>query len=172
MQYNIHPIFVHFPIALLFIYSLIKIIPVEKWFSKFKWSDIRKIILLIGVAGAFIGLATGEVAEHIVRPNHQLVEAHSSFATAATWLYAILLLGEIASYINTHYPTWAEKNQTRKKILFFLETTLSKGFFPILLALLALIAIVITGILGGAMVYGTSADPFAGIILNLLGITL
>jgi hypothetical protein len=41
MNYNIHPLLVHFPVAFLAIYSLIKIIPVSKWFPHISWKHIE-----------------------------------------------------------------------------------------------------------------------------------
>ena len=94
MSYNLHPLFVHFPIALLFLYSFIKIIPLKKWWPQ----------------------------------------------------------GEIISLV---IPS--KKNLTHPIL---------SGF----LALVGLVAIVVTGLLGGVMVYGPTADPAAGIVLRLLGL--
>ena len=58
MTYNIHPLFVHFPIAFLFIYSLIKIVPVKKWLPKVSWKDIERVLLVVGVLGAFAALSS------------------------------------------------------------------------------------------------------------------
>jgi hypothetical protein len=45
------------------------------------------------------------------------------------------------------------------------EKTLSK-----VLAFLGLVSITITGMLGGVMVYGVTADPLAPMVLKLLGL--
>lgn len=174
MTYNLHPIFVHFPIALLFLYSLVKIIPLQKWIPKVNWKDTERVLLVVGFLGAFLALATGETAEHLVHPDHQLVEMHSTFASLATFLYGLLLAGKIAFVLNhsekvksffTTYPIV-------QKILSFIEKFLNHRKFTIFLALIALITIIIAGLLGGAIVYGTTADPLAKIILPLLGINL
>ena len=99
-MYNIHPLLVHFPIALLFLYSVIKILPFKRWFPKIAWRDIERVLLLVGVLGAFAALATGDTAEHLVHPNRQLVDAHSTFGAVATWIYGALLVGEFAAVIN------------------------------------------------------------------------
>lgn len=39
-----------------------------------------------------------------------------------------------------------------------------------LLAVVGLFAITITGVLGGSIVYGTTADPLAPIVLKMLGL--
>ncbi len=171
MLYNIHPLFVHFPIALLFIYSIIKIIPFKKWFPNVSWKHIERALLLVGVLGAFAALMTGETAEQLTKPNHNLVEAHSFFATTATYLYAILLLGEILS-ISMSWIDLKLKSGKILKTIVFIKNLLNQPILSITLAILGFITISITGLLGGVMVYGTSADPVAGLVLRLLGISL
>lgn len=172
MTYNIHPIFVHFPIALLFLYSIIKILPLQRWAPRVAWRDIERVLLAIGVLGAFAGLATGETAEHLIRPNHQLVEMHALFASASTWIYGALLLGEIAAIINANYFSFGQNLQLIPRLLRFIEHILCHPVFSALLAIVGLIAISITGLLGGVIMYGTAADPIAGVVVKMLGISL
>ncbi len=170
MNYNIHPIVVHFPIVLLCIYSLIKIIPVKKWFPRVAWGDIELLVLLFGVLGAFAALSTGETAEHLTRPNRQLVSVHSNAATMATFLYAVLLVGELTAMVNTHYASLFANYPFVKRFLLIVDRILAKRMIAMLIAFAALAAITLTGLLGGVLVYGTSADPFAAMILKLLGL--
>lgn len=170
MTYDLHPIFVHFPIALLFIYSILKIAPLEKFLPKINWAHIRQALLVFGFLGALVALASGETAEHLNKPVRAVVEMHSFFAALATWLYGLLLGGEFLPVIN---PLIATKITSLKFILpltLILEKILSNKWVAGILAVLALVAILVTGLLGGVMVYGTSADPLAPIVLNLLGI--
>lgn len=169
MNYNIHPIFVHFPIALLFVYSLIKIVPLQKWFQNVSWKHIERTFLAVGVLGAFVALSTGEIAEHLTRPDHDLVEMHALFATTATWIYALLLAGELLSF-SMAWITTKLKVEKVLKVLVFLKDILTHRIISGILAILGLLAISITGLLGGVMVYGTSADPVAGLVLKVLGI--
>ena len=169
MTYNLHPLFVHFPIALLLLYSLIKILPFRKWFPEVAWRHIEVVLLLTGIAGALAALLTGELAERLARPDEKLVEMHSTFADISTWLYGALLLGEILSFLNP----WLLLKFKPTKILslsLFSEKVLTNSSFAKILAVLGLLAISVTGLLGGVMVYGLSADPVAKIILNLLGL--
>jgi uncharacterized membrane protein len=171
MTYNIHPIFVHFPIALFTVYAIIKILPTQKWFPAIAWKHIERTLLFFGVLGAFAALSTGEIAEELSRPDHDLVETHSLFATTTTWIFSILLAGEILSVL----MPWINlrlKSVTSLKALGFLKDLLTHRILSTTLALLGLITISITGLLGGVMVYGTSADPLSGIVLKVLGITL
>ena len=171
MIYNIHPIFVHFPIALLFIYSIIKILPFKKWLPKVTWDYLGFILLLIGVLGAFVASSTGEIAEELVKTNKQLVEMHSTFAGISTYIYVLLLLGEILILLIPKIFGKINLPKTSELVL-FIQKVLTHKIVVIVLAFLGLVAITITGLLGGTIVYGATADPFAPIVLKLLGISL
>lgn len=169
MTYNIHPILVHFPIAFLLLYSAVKILPLEKLFPIIAWKHIERVLLLSGLLGAIGSILTGDVARHMVQPNRQLVEIHETFAYLSTWIYGFLLVVEIIAI--SKYNQFI-KIQMINDILLFVENNFSKGLVSKLLAFLGIISISITGLLGGAMIYGVSADPLAPIILKLLGINI
>lgn len=169
MQYNLHPILVHFPIAFLFLYSFIKILPVAKWIPSVAWRDIERVLLVCGVAGAFFASATGEMAGSLVRVDQNIKEAHESFALATEWLYGILLIGEALSILNKRFIqkiNWA----TLAKITTFFEKLICHKNFSKLIAGIAFVALFVTGLLGGAMVYGDTADPLVPVVLRILGI--
>jgi len=171
MTYNIHPIFVHFPIALLFIYSLIKILPVKRIFPKIQWKDVERILLTCGVIGAFFALSTGEAAEHLVRPNHQLVEMHALFASASTWLYGALLVNEFFEIVRSS-KYFKSIPSAVQHIMVFINQIFANRAFVVCIAILGLVCICITGMLGGIITYGTTADPLAQPLLTILGISV
>lgn len=169
MQYNIHPLFVHFPIAFLLLYSVIRILPLERWLSNINWKSTRLVLLVCGVAGAIFSNLTGEIAEHIVRPNHDIVETHAFFALTSGWIYGILLLGELVFVLKSRIFSLVS-NVWVKKILDLIDRVLNNKYVVILLSLAGVLAISITGLLGGVMVYGVSADPLAPFVLRILGL--
>lgn len=169
MTYNIHPIIVHFPVALLFVYSVIKILPFRKWLPNFAWKDVEVVLLIFGLLGAFASISTGEIAEELSNPSGKLVETHAFFATLSTWLFGLLLAGEVLAYVNTKVfsrPDFAKYQKWPSLV----ERILTHKVFSKVLALLGLMAITLTGMLGGIMVYGLSADPLAPMVLKLLGL--
>ncbi len=154
----------HFPVALLFIYSIIKIFPFQKWISSVAWKQFERACLVIGTLGAFAAGLTGEIAKHLIKTqNRHLIGVHSSFAQVTTFVYCLILLGEVASFLNSKYP---------HILLAFTEKILCNKIFSKILALVGLVGITVTGLLGGVIVYGATADPFANIVLKILGINL
>ena len=170
MTYNIHPLFVHFPIALLLLYSAIKILPLHKWLPSVAWKHLERVLLITGVLSAMVASSTGEVAEHLVRPDHDLVEMHALFASASTWFYGLLLVGEVLYFINPKITTRFGSSYVTK-LLGFVQKVLTNRAVTLILAILGLLAISVTGLLGGVMVYGVTADPLTSIVVDILGIS-
>ncbi len=170
MIYNIHPILVHFPIAFLSLYSAIVLLPIQKWFPKIKLKTTQDILLLVGTLGIFLAKASGEIAVEITKLEHSLVEMHELFANATTWFYMILVIIFLLPYViyflqkkNLKFPKFI---QLLKK----LSTFLNKKNFIKVSALLGVVSLFITGLLGGVIVYGVDADPIASFVLKLLGL--
>ena len=184
MNYNLHPIFVHFPIAFFLLYSLLRLFPWSKKLPTVDWHLPRIVLLIAGLLGAWLANVTGEIASDLVRPDHALVEMHEGFAGASVNLYVVLLILELIIFIP---PQWINSKAGRSFQSFFYHTVnyryqkelsllpkiqklLSYPWLFRLLALVGAVLIAITGLLGGVMVYGVSADPLAAPMLKLLGL--
>lgn len=168
MTYDLHPIFVHFPIAFFLLYSLLRLVPWSKKLPTVEWQIPRMVILACGLLGAWLANVTGEVARDLNQPNHQLVEMHETFAAFSVNIYVILLIAELIVFIK---PEWLEINYLKniKPLFIFLKKITGKWLFY-LLSIIGALAIAMTGLLGGVMVYGVKADPLAAPILKLLGL--
>lgn len=162
MEYNIHPIVVHFPIALLVLAGLIYVLPIKKFFPRLAWNDIARFLLVIGFIGGVAAHITGETAEELIRPQEDLVEAHATFAAVTLWSFGILLASELLVLL----PGRFREVVVYKKIVLILGNRFVQG----VLALAGLVAVFLTGLLGGVLVHGTSADPLAPLVLKMLGI--
>jgi hypothetical protein len=95
---------------------------------------------------------------------------HALFAEISSVIYGALLLGEILYFFTPWINTKLKLVQINSFLL-FIQNILISPLVSTVLAILGLVAISITGLLGGAIVYGISADPFAAIVLHLLGIS-
>lgn len=171
MTYNLHPIFVHFPIAFFLLYSLLRIMPWPKKFPPVDWQVPRIVMIVVGLLGAWLANVTGDVAKHLTNPNHGLVEMHESFAGASVNIYVILLILELLIFIK---PEWLDLKyvETIKPLVVWLKKLFGRTWILIVLAIAGAFSIAITGLLGGVMVYGLAADPLAAPLLNLLGLSI
>lgn len=165
---NIHPLFVHFPIALLSLYSVIEMLRFRALMKKDYWMPLKTILLATGTAGAFLSLQTGEMAEHLLENSSQrdLVEMHSLFANAATYLYAFLAACHLVSWIGSaNVPSSVRSAwSTAEK---FATALLGSWIAPVL-ALIAFVLLGIVGALGGALVYGPDVDPVVRAVYDML----
>lgn len=164
---NIHPLFVHFPIALLTVYALMEIIWYKKLTTQDWWWKLKAMLLVLGTIGGFLALQTGELAEEL-RGNNSVIEIHSTYATITVWIFSIILFSYIVTFIEQHLfsavqPGWQKTTFTfAQRISFFV-----KKIAP-LLAGVGLITLIITGAIGGALVYGPDADPVVHFIYSLV----
>lgn len=167
---DLHPLFVHFPIALLTLYSLLEL--VHKFTKAAYWVRVRFILLVTGSIGAFVSSATGEQAEHMLRDQslRSLVEMHSLFAGVTTWIYAALAVCYVV-VLYSHTPVYEALRKANTKfanMLLRVCTKIVQSPLVILLAFLGLVALTFTGALGASIVYGPDFDPFTQFVYNLL----
>lgn len=130
---HIHPILVHFPIALILLGFLADILSI--YLKKENSLDKTSFYLLItGTIGAFFAWLSGNLfAAHVSGAAHDIKETHETFAMIT--LILLLITGIIRIYI-------IKKNEIKwlKKISFITYV-------------LSAISVAITGYLGGILVY-------------------
>lgn len=170
MEYHLHPLIVHFPIALLFLYSIIKIIPLSTWLQKVSWKPIERFLLLVGTIGIFFATWSGETAKDITTASKNIIEMHEVFANLTSWFYVLLVVCEFLPMVIRYVDS---KNLATHKVLLpfkKISLLLKHKWLVILLSVLGLVSLLVTGLLGGVMVYGTTADPLAPLVLSILGL--
>lgn len=170
---NIHPIFIHFPIALLTIYAIAEFLQFKKLKSQIYFFYIKAVLVITGVLSAFLALYTGGIAEDLQGKDTSirlLIEKHSVFANISTWVFIIIASAYLVS--------WIEKTEYNQKLfnskfskIWKLKTLFANKILNtpivVILALIGLVVITITGALGGAMVYGPDVDPVVRFIYHL-----
>ncbi len=168
---NIHPIFVHFPIALMTVYAIAELIRFKKLTQTAYWFYVKAILVIAGTLSAFLALNTGEGAEDLIdRSLRPLMNMHATFASASTWIFGIMSVLYLISWISR--SEFSQKISASKvgwvwdKKVFWANRILNSSLM-IILALAGLIAITITGALGGAIVYGPEVDPIVSSIYHL-----
>lgn len=169
MNYNLHPIFVHFPIALLLLYSVLRIFPWPSKWQVVNWQIPRIILLGAGLLGAWMSNLTGDIASKLTKHDRGILQMHETFASMSVNVYVILLIIEIIIFIPKKYLD--QEYFASIKIWFLrLQNFLAHRIIFQILALIGIVFISITGLLGGVMVHGVNADPLAVPVLQLLGL--
>ncbi len=168
---NVHPLLVHFPVAMFTVFAFLEFLP-EKKIAKYIDINIKYhiglFLLVVGVAGASAALASGEAIEDSFRALNYIVEVHSAFATATTWIFGALLFAYIFKYIaRLQFWTNLQKQFSFLQFVQKLANVLFQRQVRLLLAIIGLISISITGALGGAIAYGPEIDPFVSFVYNL-----
>lgn len=152
LNLNIHPLLVHFPIALLVVYSLLEWIPLKRLKSQSCWFYIKATFLFFGVLSTIPTGLAGKIIEGQFRDQSALVDLHSKFAVTSSAVYALLA--------GLYFLSWLKRSNNQIK--FFLPTAVI-----IALSILGFFLILITGALGGVIVYGPNLDPFTAFIYHL-----
>lgn len=161
---NLHPVFVHFPIALLTIYALLELIWWKKAMSQPWWWYVKAFLVILGVLTAFAALATGD--DDFVRTTtpqfYSIVEAHETVAGTATTVFGIIAFGYLIAFV-AGYSAFVRKNKLLSAINGFLQSR----WLLFLLALAGLVLISATGALGGTLAYGCDLESATQLVCLL-----
>jgi uncharacterized membrane protein len=169
---NIHPIFVHFPIALLTVYALCEFVHLKKLRHSKTWLMVKAVLLWVGFAGSLVALQTGEWAEDLTART-PLIKMHSQWAEATAWIFGALAvvyaLVVLERYCSAKICSWiGDRGEKVFMKLARVAESIHGSFLTPLLALIGLAVLTVTGSLGGAIVYGPEIDPVAHFIYTLL----
>lgn len=176
---NLHPILVHFPIALLSLYALVEIARFNKVTQSPSWFYIKATLVIFGTLGAFAAIAFGDTAAEAVRNGlvavqvadpSKVIELHEGLAKLGSSLFLLQALGYGVAWLNQNdFINRLPSNGL--KSIWRLGTKISdlvtKTKLAILIALGGAACITIAAALGGALVYGPDNDPFVKIIFQL-----
>ena len=164
---NLHPIFVHFPIALLTVYTLLEVFRLPIITRQSWWFYTKAVLLFIGTLGGVASGITGKIASQgfAGTSTMALVTLHSHYAEATVMVYggiALLYAIEWMKIDGAKIPSspWA--------VILRIQSVLWRAPILVLASLIGLLLVTITGALGGALVYGPDIDPVVGFFYHLL----
>lgn len=165
---NIHPIFVHFPIAFLNLYAFFEVVRIKSWQQSAWIKPLKTIVVIIGVVFAYVSLSTGEAAEHLLSDGRiqALVEKHSFFADVTTYLFLVPAVAYLFECI-TSSSFSAKIPSVLLRVMNWYATKIAITPVRIICAVLGTVAVFIVGALGGAIVYGPATDPVVWFVYNL-----
>jgi uncharacterized membrane protein len=170
---NLHPIAVHFPIALLTVYSILEFVRLRKITSQPYWFYIKAIFVVFGSMGTLGALFTGDMAANLIKNDAQLrvvKNVHENFADATTFVFGILAVCYFISFLERAGYFTSIKNSFVNavwKFLLKIKHLAIETPIVVFLALVGLILVTITGSLGGYMVYGEKVDPVVKFVYHI-----
>ncbi len=165
---SLHPLVVHFPVALLSVYAVAELVRFRRVTQQPYWFYVKATMAILGSMGALVARQTGEAIEEALEAAGgqvpRLVEVHSNWSLIATWVFVVLAAAYILAWLSRsgfqRLPWLIRIGRTS-------DAVLSSWFTPPL-ALVGLAAVTATGALGAALVYGPSIDPVVNAIYGLL----
>ncbi len=167
---QIHPVIVHFPIALLTLYALLELVPFKKTWTDPKWIFAKRVLLFVGTLAVFAALETGEArGGEVIEPGTALAY-HEKVATVTEFVFIILAGSQLIMTVTNVVTRFVSKREWMYviwKILEKIAKFLTLRPVVIVLALFGLICVTFTGALGGGMVYGPEADPMVKAVYTL-----
>ncbi len=172
---NIHPILVHFPIAFFTIYALMELLRFNFLTRRSDWMYVKAALVIVGTGGAALSILTGNMASALIRNDVSLRhvrQLHEFYAKSASLTFGILAAGYVILILEREgFSKLFANSQSLLnlwKLVVKLADIISNSWLTVIWALVGLCLITITGGLGGAMVYGPTADPFFAPIYHYL----
>ncbi len=166
---NIHPLLVHFPIALLTIYVLLELIRPSRLLASREWRVLKTTLLILGTLGAWAAAATGDFGKSLYPLMREVIAEHEMFGETTTAVFSLLSL----IYIFDLLQSWCGERMlaTFGRFWTFLKRAreiLFPGAVIVIIAIIGFVLLLITGALGGTIVYGPHSDFFVTFVNKVL----
>ncbi len=166
---NVHPFIVHFPIALLTLYSLFEFFPLERWYPRVVWQDIKAILVCFGGVGLLTALITGQLAESslIARASGNILHLHKLFAGASTAIFGLVALAYFIQWVFNKHTDLSRTLKRNFPLIGAYSKFMLKRWVVMLFAFAGFVALSITGALGVMIIYGPNGDFITQFIYQL-----
>lgn len=172
MAFDVHPILVHFPVALLSLYPFVEAARFTRLKQKPWIVPLKTFLVVAGTLGAAAAGLTGELAAEALAES-RLIEVHSSFAQMTFAVGAVLSFGYVVTLLRA--GGWSpgrvfKGSSAAEKVWAFCVKVADRIVSaPVAVpgSILLLALIVITGSLGGALVYGPDIDPAVAFVYRV-----
>lgn len=158
---NLHPIIVHFPIALLTVYAGLELLK-SSFIEKLEYLFyIKGFMVIIGAIGSTFAIASG-LYTYGGLPNDPISIAHSWWAYTTAFLF-----GTLAFVYAVEWYYRERKNKNMNGVFKTVHKFLYRPDVLFMMALAGIISVTVTGALGGLMVHGPENDPMTKLLFEV-----
>lgn len=167
---NLHAIAVHLPIGILSLYAVLELVRHRRLLVQPFWLPLKGVLAVAGALASLAARQTGELlAEQIERFGNApaALAVHESWGTATVAIFSSIAAAYLLSGLARAGGPLARRVPPG---LLRLGIRLAGSGWNALAAAVGLVAITVTGALGGGMVYGPNVDPVAALVYRLLGL--
>lgn len=171
---NIHPLFVHFPVALLSTYAVFELLRFKKITSQNYWFYVKAVLVIAGTLGACVAYLAGDEAKHLILQKHadlkSLIALHENWALVTLIIFAIIASSYTVVWLKQYKIGWLSKDNffgRSWKLKIMVAGFILNSSIVLILAFVGLVALTITGALGGSIIYGHSGDPFTAFVYSI-----
>jgi uncharacterized membrane protein len=163
---NVHPLLVHFPVALLTIYALLELLRFTRITALPYTFYVKATFVIIGTASSYAAYLSGLLIgpQFMQGSLTKLVQMHGFFAMLTAVLYTVIALAYLFAWLKR---ADALKSPRLQRFGDRADRFVMSGW-SVLTALIGLTLVTITGALGGAIAYGPDIDPFVSVIYTIL----
>ncbi len=157
---NLHPLIVHFPIALLIMYVIFEVLPLERWYPRAAWADIKAVLVCFGGLGILAALLSGQLAESslLAHAAGNVLHLHKFFASASAAVFGIIALAYLIRWAFAKHADIFKSLRERIPLIEIFSDTILKRWVVVSFALLGFVVLSTTGALGAIIVYGPNGD--------------
>ncbi len=166
---NVHPLFTHFPVALLTFYFIFELLRFKRLQSNQTWFYIKGFFLILGTFSGYATYITGLLIEEDFKTEPAL-QYHELFAGIVMIFSTFLAICYVIAWIKRMYgnPTITSlRGQKLWHVASAIQSFVFKPYIHVTCCLAGLALIFIVGALGGSMAYGRNVDPFVNFIYGL-----
>lgn len=136
----------------------------KKLLSRGYWFYVKATFLILGSAASVMTFFSGKLIEAMFQSP--VVTLHSKFALSTVIIYGILAISYLLTWFEKDFYTYINNYDVLRKII-----ELNKNIFRprviVVLAFLGLLAVLMTGTLGGIVAFGPGVDPMTLWVNNL-----